>query len=189
MTDEHLIDGSRDYDCCRYFDLIKRIDSFYADGIITTEELNRMGEMRGETLINYQVAQELLKTMSPKASDYGKLGELVDYLRRCWQTMDTAYDRGVQMHQAENAGNASDGAPAADKKLSLNLNKEKADLLSSVFPRKGHEPKNIDEQSMDATPIEREKAMGRVVRALKMLERDKMNQVRNHLMDEEHIRK
>ena len=178
MTDEHLIDGSRDYDCCRYFDLIKRIDSFYADGIITTEELNRMGDMRGETLINYQVAQELLKTMDPRASDYGKLGELVDYLRRCWQTMDTAYDRGVQLNQQENV----DSAPQNNKKLSLNVNKEKADLLSSVLHPNRHTVKNIDEQNISVSPAEKEKAMGRVVRALKMLERDKMNQVRNHLM-------
>ena len=184
MTDEHLIDGSRDYDCCRYFDLIKRIDSFYEDGIITTEELNRMGDMRGETLINYQVAQELLKTMSPKAPDYGKLGELVDYLRRCWQTMDTAYDRGVQMHQAENGAEALE-----DKKLTLNLNKEKADLVASVLHENRYESKNIDEQSISASPAEKEKAMGRVVRALRMLERDKMNQVRAHLMTEEHTKK
>lgn len=182
MTDEHLIDGSRDYDCCRYFDLIKRIDSFYADGIITDEELNRMGDMRGETLINYQVAQKLLKTMDPHSPDYSKLGELVDYLRRCWQTMDMAYDRGVQLHQAE----AQNQIPQKDKKLSLNLNREQTDLLASVLNRK---PKNIDEHTISASPVEEEKAMGRIVRALKMLERDKMNQARAHMTEMEHTRK
>ena len=187
MTDEHLIDGSRDYDCCRYFDLIKRIDEFYADGVITTEELNRMGDMRGETLVNYQVAQKLLKKMDPKAADYGKLTELVDYLRRCWQTMDTAYDRGVQLHQAE-AQNTPDGN---DKKLSFKLSPEKADLLASVLPksRLRAKPKDIDAEHIETSSVEEEKAMGRVVRALKMLERDKMNQIRNHLMTEEHTKK
>ena len=181
MTDEHLIDGSRDYDCCRYFDLIKRIDSFYADGVITDEELTRMGDMRGETLINYQVAQKLLKTMDPHASDYGKLSELVDYLRRCWQTMDAAYDRGVQVHQAESMNTPL----PEDKKLSLNLDKEKTDLLSSVL----HPTKDIDRHVVTLSPAEEEKAMGRVVRALKMLERDKMNQTRAHMVEMEHTRK
>jgi len=185
MTDEHLIDGSRDYDCCRYFDLIKRIDSFYADGIITDEELTRMGDMRGETLINYQVAQKLLKTMDPNAPDYGKLGELVDYLRRCWQTMDAAYDRGVQLHQAE----AQNHPPQDDKKLSLNLNKEQTDLLASVLNRETSAHRDIDKHLATPSPAEEEKAMGRVVRALKMLERDKMNQARAHMTDMEHTRK
>jgi len=187
MTDEHLIDGSRDYDCCRYFDLIKRIDEFYADGIITTEELNRMGDMRGETLINYQVAQKLLKKMDPRAADYGKLTELVDYLRRCWQTMDMAYDRGVQVHLAENQNTPE----VNNKKLSLKLSPEKADLLASVLPkgRLGSKPKDIDAEHIKVSSAEEEKAMGRVVRALKMLERDKMNQVRSHLATEEHTRK
>ena len=184
MTDEHLIDGSRDYDCCRYFDLIKRIDTFYADGVITANELNHMRDMRSETLINYQVAEELRKNMDPKAPDYGKLNELIDYLRRCWQMMDTAYDRGVQLNQAD-----SHSEPQNDKKLSLNLNKEKADLLSSVLPQNKVFSKNIDDQSIDITATEREKAMGRVVRALKMLERDKMNQARAHMSDMEHTKK
>ncbi|MDY6407541.1 MAG: hypothetical protein SPL08_02395 [Pseudomonadota bacterium] len=175
MTDEHLIDASRDYDCCRYFDLINRIDAFYADGVITTEELALMGDMRGETLINYQVAQKLLKTMDPRASDYGKLGELVDYLRRCWQAMDSAYDRGVQMHQ----GTLSPKEP--DKKLSLNITRDQADLVSSVLPKK-----DIDAESMTLSPQEEEKALGRVVRALRSLERDKMNAIRTHLMATEH---
>ncbi|MBR6412179.1 MAG: hypothetical protein IKS41_03340 [Alphaproteobacteria bacterium] len=184
MTDEHLIDGSRDYDCCRYFDLIKRIDSFYADGVITADELNHMRVMRSETLINYQVAQELKKTMDPKAPDYGKLNELIDYLRRCWQTMDMAYDRGIQLNQSEPTQPTPD-----NKKLSLNLDKEKTDLLSSVLHESRFSSKNIDDQSLDISPLEKEKAMGRVVRALKMLERDKMNQARAHMSDMEHTKK
>ena len=179
MTDENLIDGSRDYDCCRYFDLIKRIDEFYADGIITTEELTRMGDMRCETLINYHVAQKLLKKMDPTAPDYGKLGELIDYLRRCWQTMSWAYDRGVQLHQNN----------PEDKKLSLNLNKEQADLLASILPKDRFAHKDIDKEPLKITPRDEEKAMGRVVRALKMLERDKMNRARAHMAETEHTKK
>ena len=43
--------------------------------------------------------------------------------------------------------------------------------------------------TVSLSPEEKEKAMGRVVRALKMLERDKMNQARAHMSETEHTRK
>jgi len=179
MTDEHLIDGSRDYDCCRYFDLIQRIEEFYADGKITPAELNRMKDMRGETLINYQVAIKLKETMDPKAPDYGKLGELIDYLRRCWQVMDQAYDRGVQANQQNPETNE-----ASPKKLSLHVNKEKADLLASVLP-----PRHGETEYESLSPAEKEKATLRVVRALKYMEEDKMRDILSRLRTLEHTEK
>ena len=70
---QNLIDASRDYDCCRYFDLIKRIEDFYRDGIITLDELNQMQDMRGETLINYQVSLNMLSQTKPSDKNYQKL--------------------------------------------------------------------------------------------------------------------
>ena len=80
MVDTLNINTSRDYDCCRYFELIKRIERFYADNIITDEELGAMNEMRGETLINYQVAAEMLHQMKPEAKDYVKMTEFTSLL-------------------------------------------------------------------------------------------------------------
>jgi len=98
--------------------------------------------------------------------------------------MDMAYDRGVQMHQAEN----SSPTPQKDKKLSLNLNVAQTELLSSVLC--GHPAsKDIDQCPPTLSAAEEEKAMGRIVRALRMLERDKMNQTRIHLSEMEHTRK
>ena len=186
MADERLIDGSRDYDCCRYFDLIRRIDEFYADGIITPAELNRMQDMRSETLINYQVALGMLKHMNPGAKDYDKLTELVDYLRRCWQVMSQAYYRGTLVHRGENPE-----PQKPNKKIVLNVGAEQAALLASVSTtslRQEADMKNIDAELAKLSPDEKERASGRVVRALEELERDKMTAARHHLMDLERIK-
>jgi len=187
MADERMIDGSRDYDCCRYFDLIKRIEEFYADGRITTAELNRMQDMRSETLINYQVALGMLKHMDPKAKDYDKLTELVDYLRRCWQTMSQAYHRGILTNQGEQG--ASDKGRKPRKKMVLHVRGEQADLLASVATdtqRNNIAMATIDSDLEKLSPAEKERASLRVVRALEELERDKMNEARARMMDWEH---
>ena len=188
MSDERMIDGSRDYDCCRYFDLIQRIEEFYADGEITSSELNRMQDMRGETLINYQVALGMLKHMDPGAKDYGKLTELVDYLRRCWQVMSQAYYRGISV----NREGAEKTPPAKQrKKMVLNLNAEQAALMTSVATttlRREKDMENADRELEKLTPEDKERASGRIVRALEELERDKMNAARTRLMDLERIK-
>jgi len=188
MSDERMIDGSRDYDCCRYFDLIRRIEEFYADGEITPSELNRMQDMRGETLINYQVALGMLKHMDPKAKDYDKLTELVDYLRRCWQVMSQAYYRGVLVNRD---GEEKNGAPKTRKKMVLNVRGEQAALVASVVTttlRRETDMENIDSELDKLSPAEKERGAGRVVRALEELERDKMNAARTRLMDLERIK-
>ena len=189
MADERLIDGSRDYDCCRYFDLIKRIEEFYADGRITTDELKRMRDMRSETLINYQVALGMLKHMDPRAKDYDKLTELVDYLRRCWQTMSYAYQKGTLVNQGERMPESPKTQPR--KKMVLHVVGEQANLLASVATaslRRDKAMDTIDSDLEKLSPAEKEKASLRVVRALEVLERDKMNEARHRLMDLEHIK-
>ena len=189
MADERLIDGSSDYDCCSYFDLIKRIEEFYADGRITTEELNRMQDMRSETLINYQVALGMLKHMDSGAKDYGKLTELVDYLRRCWQTMSHAYQRGKLVNQGEHVP----PAPKTQhrKKMVLQVIGDQANLLASVATASLRREKAMDTIDSDLeklSPKEKEKASLRIVRALEELERDKMNEARARMINLEHVK-
>ena len=189
MADERMIDGSRDYDCCRYFDLIQRIKEFYDDGKITTAELDRMQDMRGETLINYQVALGMLKHMEPGAKDYDKLTDLVDYLRRCWQVMSQAYYRGVLVHKEGEEEQTQE--PQRRKKIVLNVGEKQAALMASVATttlRRETDMETIDAELAKLSPAEKALASSRVVRALEVLERDKMNAARHQLMNLERVK-
>ena len=190
MVNTLKINTSRDYDCCRYFDLIKRIEQFYADNIITDEELNNMNDMRGETLINYQVATEMLHNMKPESKDYGKMIELVDYLRRCWQMMDYATQKG----SVQNKTQVVKERPTARKeKKTMTLNvSEKAALLVATLatPRKRREA-NADYISSSVAKLPKgvkDKAMLKVTRALEMLEREKMQEAIQRMATMENTR-
>ncbi len=178
MVDTLKINTSRDYDCCRYFDLIKRIEQFYADNIITDEELNNMNDMRGETLINYQVAAEMLHNMKPESKDYGKMTELVDYLRRCWQMMDYATQKG----SVQNKTIAEKEKPTIrknKKEMKLNISEKAALLVATLAtPRKRREA-NTEYISLSVSKLPQEvkdKAALKVIRALEILEREKMQE-------------
>ena len=176
MVDTLNINTSRDYDCCRYFELIKRIEGFYADNVITDEELNNMNEMRGETLINYQVAAEMLHHMKPESKDYAKMTELVDYLRRCWQMMDYVCQKGSVQNKMNDIKEKM-LMHKKKKELKLKLSEKEALLISTLAtPRKRREANAVYiSQSVAKMPKEvKDKALLKVTRALEMLERDKM---------------
>lgn len=190
MVNIFKINASRDYDCCRYFDLIKRIEQFYADNVITDEELNNMNDMRGETLINYQVAAEMLHNMKPESKDYGKMTELVDYLRRCWQMMDYATQKGSVQNKTLEA-KEKPTVRKNKKEMTLNVSENAALLVATLAtPRKRREA-NADyiSQSVAKLPKDvKDKAMLKVTRALEMLEREKMQEAIQRMVAMENTR-
>lgn len=178
MVNTLKINTSRDYDCCRYFDLIKRIEKFYADNIITDDELKDMNDMRGETLINYQVATEMLHNMKPDAKDYSKMTELVDYLRRCWQMMDYATQKGCVQNKAQTA-KEKPTARKEKKAMTLNVSEKAALLIAGLATTRDRRKANADYISLSVAKLPKEvkdKAALKIVRALEALEREKMQE-------------
>lgn len=190
MVNIFKINTSRDYDCCRYFDLIKRIEQFYADNVITDEELKNMNDMRAETLINYQVATEMLHNMKPESKDYAKMTELVDYLRRCWQMMDYATQKGsIQNKTLEVKEKPT--TRKNKKEMTLNVSGKAALLVATLAtPRKRREA-NADYISSSVAKLPKDvkdKAMLKVTRALEMLEREKMQEAIQRMATMENTR-
>ena len=190
MVNTLNLNTSRDYDCCRYFDLIKRIEQFYADSIITDDELKHMTEMRGETLINYQVASEMLHNMAPTSKDYSKMTELVEYLRRCWQTMDYATQKGV-LHNKTNDAKEKPTTRQKKKEMTLNVSEKAALLLTTLATPTARRKANAEHIALSVAKLPKDvkdKASLKVVRALEMLERDKMNEAIQRMAAMAHTR-
>ncbi len=191
MTDTIPLNTSRDYDCARYYDLVKKIEAFYADGRITDAELKKMQDMREETLLNYQVAADMLHNTRPGDPHYQTLTLLVDYLRRCWQTMDYATDKGYLVNQNTNTRETLLPAPKKDKKLTLHVSDMAAALVATLTtPRKRRQENAayIDSCVKKIPPIQKKRALETLTRALGFLRRERLQDGINRLNNLSHTR-
>ncbi len=194
MVDTNLIDSSRDYRVSRYFNLVRVVERFYSDGAISDQELSSMKEMRSETLINYQVAADMLHKMDKKAPEYNKLKELVDYLRKCWVLMDYATDKGAVVNREQTL---------EPQKPLLNLNqKEKETLtldvdaaamalvagLKTPEQRREANAENIA-RAVELMPREvKERTAQEIVQALQAMKQQDLIAARRRLLDIERSR-
>ncbi len=194
MVDTSLIDSSRDYEASRYFDLVRVVEHFYSDGMISDAELKDMREIRSETLINYQVAADMLHKMDPKAAEYGKLKELVDYLRKCWVLMDYATDKGV-------VANREQEMEKQQKSLNLDGNNKKSlDLeidaaakellfgLKTPDQRREADAAEIDRAVAQMPREVKEKTAQEIVRSLQAMKQQDLMLARRRLLEIERSR-
>ena len=176
---EKFINGSRDYDCIRYHDMIKRIESFYHDGIISNEELSTMQGMREETLLNYQIASDMLHKMDSKSKDYAKLTSLVEYLRRCWQMMDFVTDKGSLVNQTQKIPENILPTKSKNKKITLKIKDEATlALVGGLMTVKGRRLANANHisQSVSKIPPEiKKRSIESIIKTLNMLEKEEMD--------------
>lgn len=183
------IDAGRDYECCRYFDLIKRAEQFFADGIITNAELDKMDTMRQETLTNYQVAADMLHEMDPKAKDYDRLTRLVDYLRRCWRLMDYVTEKGELVNKDKKT--RSPAPENKGEKLALKLPQAAAELVAALATPVMRREANADyiaRAVRKMPPAVREQARLRIGRAMQALKQTELEQAIARMADLERTR-
>lgn len=174
-----FINGSRDYDCVRYYDMIRRIEDFYKDGIISNEELSVMKGMREETLLNYQIAADMLHKIDTKSKDYAKLTSLVEYLRRCWQMMDFVTDKGDLVNKTQKIPENVLPKKNKDKKITLNIQDEATlALISGLMTSKDRRLANANyiKKSVENIPPEvKKRSINSIIKTLNMLEKEEMD--------------
>ncbi len=174
-----FINGSRDYDCVRYYDMIRRIEGFYKDGIISNEELSVMKGMREETLLNYQIAADMLHKIDTKSKDYAKLTSLVEYLRRCWQMMDFVTDKGDLVNKTQKIPENVLPKKNKDKKITLNIQDEATlALISGLMTSKDRRLANANyiKKSVENIPPEvKKRSINSIIKTLNMLEKEEMD--------------
>lgn len=194
MVDTSLIDSSRDYEASRYFDLVRVVEHFYSDGMISDAELKDMREIRSETLINYQVAADMLHKMDPKAAEYGKLKELVDYLRKCWVLMDYATDKGVVVNHEQEMEKQRESITlnkTQKKSLDLEIDGVAKELVSALKTPEQRREANAEEISRAVAQMPREvkeKAAQEIVRSLQEMKQQDLMLARRRLLEIERSR-
>lgn len=173
-------------DCCRYLDLVQKINQFYADEAITSDELKQMTKMREETRMNYQVSVEMLHHLKPSAKDYEKLSNLVDYFRRCYQVMEHATQKGVLYNQFRDEIPKNQGiSSGARKKLAIRAEKEAAVLigqLATAKKRRLTEEAQMIKEAQDISPDVKEHAIRNITHTLNVLEQEQLFNARQQII-------
>jgi len=163
-----------------YRDLKTWIDGFYQDGKIESKELSDMKMARGDILLDYQIAQDLIAKMDENSPQYAAAKQLMTHLYNCYLLIDNAVDKGAIFNSLNDEQKVRRDARSRNKeKLDLNLdNALELELMNSL---KSKNARISAEQVFhhlamkEINPVRKAQLQARVVEAIQYMQQEQKN--------------
>lgn len=182
----------------KYQDLDALVQQFFADGDISASELKTLGRLDSLLTREFRVAQDYIGKMDKKSPLYAAAQELLTYMYRCRNLIDSAHDK-AQVYHAINEDKQKTAVmsaePEKEEKKTLpirNVSRAGAFLVMSLMTEKQRiaaEQSFSEKEVAVLSPQEREAIQLNIVRAISAIHDKQADSRRlNHILGLEHTR-
>lgn len=181
----------------KYQDLDALVQRFFADGEISALELKTLGRLDSLLTREFRVAQDYIGKMDKKSPMYAAAQELLTYMYRCRNLIDSAHDKAQVYHAVNEDKHKTKtiAEPVKEEKELLkirHISRAGMLLMMSLMTEKQRmaaEQSFSEKEVAKLSPKEREEIRLNVVRAIAAIHDKQADSRRlNHILGLEHTR-